>query len=60
MDLIKELLPKFEVFDISIKPCPFRRHLRQEIEKVNLCLEEYVKNKENWNFIDIHSSMLEA
>ena len=57
---VKELLPKFEVFVISIKPCPFRRHLRQEIEKVNFCLEEYVKNKENWNFIDIHSSMLEA
>ena len=57
---VKELLPKFEVFVISIKPCPFRRHLRQEIEKVNFCLEEYVKNEENWNFIDIHSSMLEA
>ena len=57
---VKELLPKFEVFVISIKPCPFRRHLRQEIEKVNFSLEEHVKNKENWNFIDIHSSMLEA
>ena len=57
---VKELLPKFEVFVISIKPCPFRRHLRQEIEKVNFSLEEYVKNEENWNFIDIHSSMLEA
>ena len=57
---VKELLPKFEVFVISIKPCPFRRHLRQEIEKVNFNLEEYVKNEENWNFIDIHSSMLEA
>ena len=42
---VKELLPKFEVFVISIKPCPFRRHLRQEIEKVNFCLEEYVKNE---------------
>jgi lysophospholipase L1-like esterase len=60
LSTVKEILPEFEVFIISIKPCPFRRHLRKEIEEVNLCLKKYISNKENWNFIDIHSSMLEA
>ena len=60
LSTVKEILPEFEVFIISIKPCPFRRHLRKEIEEVNLCLKKYITNKENWNFIDIHSSMLEA
>ena len=57
---VTELLPNFEVLVISIKPCPFRRHLRKEIEEVNFWLEKYINNKENWSFIDIHSSMLDA
>ena len=57
---LTELLPNFEVLVISIKPCPFRRHLRKEIEEVNFWLEKYINNKENWSFIDIHSSMLDA
>ncbi len=57
---VTELLPNFEVLVISIKPCPFRRHLRKEIEEVNFWLEKYINNNENWSFIDIHSSMLDA
>ena len=44
---VSELLPNFEVLVISIKPCPFRRHLRKEIEEVNFWLEKYINNKEN-------------
>ena len=60
IETIQEILPNFQFFVISIKPSPFRQHLETEIKAVNEWLHAFLSTRDNWHYVDIHTSMRDA
>ena len=60
IEMVQEILPGFEFIVISLKPSPFRHHLNDSMRDVNRWLKDYTQQRQNWQFIDIFSAMIDA
>ena len=60
IEMVQEILPGFEFIVISLKPSPFRHHLNDQMRDVNRWLENHMSQRQNWQYIDIFSAMIEA
>lgn len=57
--LIRKKLPKTSIAFVSIKPSLSRQKLMPEMNKANLLIRNFLKDKKNAAFIDVYHSMLD-
>ena len=59
-NLLNSELPNTNIFILSIKPSPARWVFWPQMQKVNNLLKEFCDSKDNCNFIDVSSSMIDS
>ena len=57
---ISEVLPDTKCQLVSVKPSPFRAHLEPYILEMNAHIEALAASNPKWNYIDLHTPMLDA
>jgi len=58
--LIQAKLPETEFYYISLKPCEKREKSRDEQQKYNVYVQEYIKNTPRVHYIDQYTMVLDA
>lgn len=57
---VHEVLPKTKIVFISVKPCPGRWHMVNEVIETNAMIKQFCDEKDGLVYVDVYSQMLGA